>query len=146
MTQSEREAGLDRLSREFMRPDVYQSDVWEVQANHGETHLVPGDVVGSIEDPDDARKALADYVEGKIDPDADPVYRRNVWLARLSAPGYMDCTDWSAFGTREEAEEYLIDMYDDGEESDDDRATRIKRAIDMEDTVSVDDIEWLRTR
>jgi hypothetical protein len=33
--------------------------------------------------------------------------------ARLSAPGYMDCTDWSVFDTVEEAEAYLDDMYGD---------------------------------
>lgn len=33
------------------------------------------------------------------------------WGARMSAPGYMDCTDWCVFPTKEEAEEYLKDYY-----------------------------------
>lgn len=35
--------------------------------------------------------------------------------ARLSAPGYLDCTDWSGpFQTEAEAEADLVGMYDDG--------------------------------
>jgi len=33
--------------------------------------------------------------------------------ARLSAPGYLDCTDWAVFDTMKEAAEYLIDTYAD---------------------------------
>jgi hypothetical protein len=29
--------------------------------------------------------------------------------ARMSAPGYMDCTEWSVFDTEEEAREYLVE-------------------------------------
>ena len=38
--------------------------------------------------------------------------------ARLSAPGYLDCTDWVVFDTREEAQQYLNEVYpeDDGVE------------------------------
>ena len=32
--------------------------------------------------------------------------------ARLSAPGYMDCTEWAVFDTEEEAQEYLVESYD----------------------------------
>lgn len=31
--------------------------------------------------------------------------------ARLSAPGYLDCTDWVVFDTKEEARDYLRDEY-----------------------------------
>ena len=35
------------------------------------------------------------------------------WYGRLSAPGYLDCTDWSGpYQSEEEAEEALNDMYD----------------------------------
>ena len=36
--------------------------------------------------------------------------------ARLSAPGYLDCTEWAVFDTVEEAEAYLSDMYGEEEE------------------------------
>jgi hypothetical protein len=38
--------------------------------------------------------------------------------ARLSAPGYLDCTDWAVFDTEQEAEEYLDENYPDDEEGD----------------------------
>lgn len=89
----------------------------EVQANHGETHIVPAEVVPDAidgDDPEDIREALREYVDGTID-DADPVFHRHVWLARLSASGYIDCTDWSIHTSEAEAESYLVDTYDDGD-------------------------------
>jgi hypothetical protein len=39
--------------------------------------------------------------------------RRAGWYGRLSAPGYLDCTDWSGpYSSEEEAGEALNDMYD----------------------------------
>ena len=35
------------------------------------------------------------------------------WYGRLSAPGYLDCTDWSGpYSSEEDADEALNDMYD----------------------------------
>lgn len=35
------------------------------------------------------------------------------WYCRLSAPGYMDCTDWSGpYETEQEAREAIVDMWD----------------------------------
>lgn len=43
------------------------------------------------------------------DPEAEAGY-----YCRLSASGYLDCTDWSGpFETQREAEEHLVEMYDD---------------------------------
>src|SRR4030095_607048 len=36
--------------------------------------------------------------------------------ARLSAPGYMDCTPWCVFDSEREAEEYLDENYPDEDE------------------------------
>ena len=33
------------------------------------------------------------------------------YASRLSAPGYMDCTEWSVYPTQQEAAQALIDMY-----------------------------------
>jgi len=35
--------------------------------------------------------------------------------ARLSAPGYLDCTEWAVFDTVAQAEQYLEEMYGDEE-------------------------------
>lgn len=39
--------------------------------------------------------------------------------ARLSAPGYMDCTEWCVFDTEQEAEDYLRDTFGDDDDDDD---------------------------
>lgn len=46
--------------------------------------------------------------------------------ARMTAPGYMDCTPWNVFDTLEEAEQYLRDEYpqDDGENEEGDEEDR----------------------
>ncbi len=42
------------------------------------------------------------------------------WYGRLSAPGYLDCTDWSGpFPTAEEALAYVMEFYEVDENGDD---------------------------
>ncbi len=43
---------------------------------------------------------------------------REGYGARLSAPGYLDCTEWTVFSTTEEAEKYLDEMYGNDETED----------------------------
>ena len=122
LTRDEVKAGLARLAQGFMVPCVWQADVWEVSADHGSTYYVDANVAGVGKDgasPDN----LQDYVEGTLDIDDDgrPIatLHRGVWMAQLSAPGYLDQTEPSMFSTRVEAEAYLVEMYDDGDVSDD---------------------------
>jgi hypothetical protein len=44
--------------------------------------------------------------------DGEPQDWENIkgYGARLSVPGYLDCTEWSVFDTKEEAEKYLDEM------------------------------------
>jgi hypothetical protein len=118
MCTTETDRILERLETQFMEPEWYQGDVWEVRANHGETHIVPADVCAT--DGSD----LADYVDGTIDTDdnGNPIVtlRRGVWLARLSAPGYLDCTDWVACETEDAAKDYLAETYGDDLDEDED--------------------------
>jgi hypothetical protein len=104
--------GLARLDEQFLSPSIEFGDCWEVSANHGETHYVPADVES---DP----SKLAQYVDGAIDFDEnnDPIatLRQNVYMAKLSANGYMDQTDLAVFDTLAEAEDYLVETYDNGE-------------------------------
>ena len=39
--------------------------------------------------------------------------------ARLTAPGYLDCTDWCVLDTEQQAVDYLAEYYLDEEWSDD---------------------------
>jgi hypothetical protein len=65
-----------------------------------------------------AKVKIEPYVEG------NPQSWENIkgYGARLSAPGYLDCTEWSVFATKEEAEEYLNEFYPEDEPDEDDEA------------------------
>lgn len=96
------------FSGQFMQPQVYQDTYFEVDTTAG-TELVPSDVIGRTMSVDVS--ALLDYLEGEpLDMD-EMVEAKEGWLARLSASGYMDSTDWAAFATEGEAWEYLVDTY-----------------------------------
>ena len=92
----------------FMEPEVFLGEYYAVDADHGSTWIVPVDVSGLVE----TWAGLADYVEGDVDDPDGPAVVQTGWLARLSAPGYLDCTDWSVHATETEAREHLAEMYD----------------------------------
>ena len=48
---------------------------------------------------------------GLTDEDTGLAESKSGYGARLSASGYLDCTDWAVFDTREEAEAYLVETY-----------------------------------
>ena len=95
----------------FMQRQVTEKQKWyQVETSQG-TEFIPSDVVGrnpAIED-------LTDYCEGiPVSFEAITGYG-----ARLSAPGYTDCTEWSVHDTEQEAEEYLEEMYPEEEDGED---------------------------
>lgn len=106
----------------FMQPEVWEEDHYEIETNCG-TECVPVSVCGEWGDFDkdidrddwleSARRHFRDYLEGG---EIYGVDRRSGWLCRMSAPGYLDCTDTASFDTEAEAIEYLLEMF--GGESD----------------------------
>ena len=89
-----------------MEKQVDYCTMYDVDTDCG-SFLVPGDLVGDNPSPEDFR----DYVDGE----PEDFTRVKGWFARLSAPGYMDCTDWiGPYDTEEEAIEELDALY--GEE------------------------------
>jgi hypothetical protein len=103
----------------FMQKQVTEYMEWiAIDGNHGTTY-VPADEDRELRKQlsrgiyDEQRAAT--YYEGtKI----DTVSLVNGHGARMSAPGYMDCTDWTIFDTPEEAERYLDEYYGDDEDFD----------------------------
>lgn len=92
-----------------MQPQVEYAEYFEVETSVG-TEIVPADVVNRTTETVSV-ELLLDYLEGKPnDPEAE-CERKMGWLARLSAPGYLDCTDWSAHATEQEANDYLVEQY-----------------------------------
>lgn len=106
----------------FMNAEITEEQNWySIDGTCGGTH-VPADVVGTLEglanigdeitdDPPEfpaSLRALADYYEGEI----QSVELIKGFGARLSASGYLDCTDWMVCDTVDEAKEALSDQYD----------------------------------
>jgi hypothetical protein len=95
----------------FMERQITQKQLWwEVETTHG-TEWLPVELVGKEPDSD----AFADYCEGQV----LSWEQREGFGARLSAPGYLDCTEWSVFDTKEEAEAYLDEYYPEDEDGED---------------------------
>jgi len=113
----------------FMQHQVTGSQNWlRVETTHGTEFVSISDTSLFVRDSETLTHPMSDadrdatieeirpYVEGK------PQSWENIkgYGARLSAPGYLDCTEWAVFDTREEAETYLDENYPDEEEPEDD--------------------------
>ena len=97
-----------------MKPEIIEGKWYAIDGTSGTTY-VPADVVGNVviedEEPMFIAKtapALADYYEGDIES-AEII---EGFGARLSAPGYMDCTDWTVCVSEDEARRELAEAYD----------------------------------
>lgn len=102
----------------FMQNEITDAKQWvRVETDWG-TEFVPADVLADCPNKDEVyddehvdfdyfKDALRDYVTAEI-TEMEVV---TGYGARLSAPGYMDCTDWCVFDDQQEAEEYLEDTY-----------------------------------
>lgn len=128
------QAQLDRMGKGFMVPTISQEDYWEVTTSDGSSCCLPESVVGipsKLEDGDDIGgeegdesdklpaedsqgilSAMADYLpEGCTGPAESAKVHRGGFVCRMSAPGYMDCTDWEGHKTARECAESLISNY-----------------------------------
>ncbi len=101
----------------FMEPQITKRVKWyEIETDNGSTYYVEADCAMKVEE-------LADYApEGCGKPvQATLIVGHG---ARLSAPGYMDCTDWTVFETAKGAASFLLETYYD---SPDDEMTEDER-------------------
>jgi hypothetical protein len=97
----------------FMQPYIEECDYFEVETEQG-VWFIPARYIGYSQGKMAFPSQLRDFVEGALDiPNCGYWTPKHGWLCRLSAPGYMDCTEWWAFDSEEEAAQYLIDMYGD---------------------------------
>jgi hypothetical protein len=100
----------------FMEPQITEKERWaEVDTNCG-TEWVPIEQLGiTLPDTNQVEactELLRDYLEGNR---VFSVQERVGYGARLSAPGYLDCTEWAVFDTEDEARAYLEETYGDDE-------------------------------
>lgn len=86
---------LDEIFKDdFMKPQILLGDWALVEMGNGETVITP--------------KGYEDTLD---QDEIDSIEYGHCYGARLSAPGYLDCTDWSLYETFELAAESLIEMY-----------------------------------
>jgi len=98
------------MSDNFMQEQVtVLMEWWEVDGREG-TMYFPCDEFT-------AQQAAEAY---EFPQAIDSITRRTGYGARLSAPGYLDCTDWTVCDTEEEARETLRELFGDDDDDDDD--------------------------
>ncbi len=92
----------------FMKPQVYKGTYFEVDTTEG-LQVVPTDVIGRTMNVH--VEALLNYLEGRPLDDEQMCEVQEGWLARMSAPGYLDCTPWSAHASESDAHQFLEQQY-----------------------------------
>ena len=85
----------------FMVPQYHHGQFWEITHDGGSTTWYP------VEDA--CESELHEMVEGKYERHE---ITDDKWGCRLSAPGYLDRTDWSVFDTQQEARDHIQETYD----------------------------------
>ena len=110
----------------FMTPQYIEESNWiELETSEG-TYYLPASEVGTpsawnysrLEKGegicfDNVATFYADFVPAGFDSILSIESIANLRFgARLSASGYMDCTEWSAFETMEAARQYIEDTYE----------------------------------
>jgi hypothetical protein len=94
----------------FMKPEYTTQDFFEVEFRNGETEYIHMDAFGTKGD-------VSGLIKKHYDSLGTPVELVSIvqdkWWCRLSAPGYLDATDWlGPFDTKKEAMDELSDVYD----------------------------------
>lgn len=109
----------------FMQPQVTSNQRWiKVETSQGTTFVnvfdTGLDIPGSIALNDEPESLAATIEQLSQFTEGIPESWENIkgYGARLSAPGYLDCTEWSVFDTVEEAQAYLKDTYELDDEED----------------------------
>ena len=85
----------------FMEQEVVFGEWFIWEHKYGGTCSIPHEYINDV-----PGECILEVVEHRIEG----------WGARMSAPGYLDCTEWVVFETVEEAYEYLDEYY--GEDDD----------------------------
>jgi hypothetical protein len=109
----------------FMQKQITVNQSWiEVETTHGTEFLDAVSLGINIRDSQTKTHPLTDKEReetiSKLSPYCEGAIQEwktiRGYGARLSAPGYLDSTEWTVFDTEKEAETYLAETYGDDEE------------------------------
>lgn len=111
---------------QFMQPEITTKQRgWRVETRDNGTCFVPGDVYGvpdwlaygvplapEFSHPcgdvfEMLRMGIVDYLPATC---VESIEVCEGYFARLTAPGYMDCTEWTCYKTHREARDALKDI------------------------------------
>jgi hypothetical protein len=103
-----------------MRAEMTEKQWWyDVDTNVAGSEFVPQELIGyqrcidADGEPDlETIAKLRDYLEGST---VNAIARVFGYGVRLSAPGYMDCTSWSVYANKREAERAARELESDGD-------------------------------
>ena len=90
----------------FMKPEIVSGTFVSIDDQFGTT-VLPMEVVGTTD-----KEELLNYVNCSTAEDIEDVSVSEGWGVRLSAAGYMDCTEWAVVATEDEALALVDEMYD----------------------------------
>lgn len=85
----------------FMKPQIMFGEWWRVETTSG-IEFVDASFID--------KETIPECCEGEILENPELI---EGYGARLSAPGYLDCTSWSVHDTEQDAENELREMYPD---------------------------------
>ena len=91
---------VEQWHDKLLKPDIDHREWLELETEEGETFIYPADLFTK-------EQVL------KLHKGTSNIEQRAAWGARMSAPGYLDCTQWVLFETEEEAKEYLMENFGD---------------------------------
>ena len=93
-----------------MEQQITHEHFYRITTDYCEEYLIPESVCSSNQVPDNP-ESFDEYCETGTPIEIDCVFG---YFARMSAPGYTDCTEWiGPFDTEDEAKQHLDDYYGD---------------------------------
>lgn len=93
-----------------MQPEIFKGSYYEVDTSEG-IEILPLDAVGEIRDLASMQELL--ICREIYSEEEEALEIKQGWLARLTMPGYLDSTEWTAHETEQEALEYLEELVED---------------------------------
>lgn len=111
MTREQVDRIINKLEAQFMGPEFLAGEWIAIDGDHGTTYVPAEDVPEGLlvvdEEGEIDPEPFAEYYEGR----PESIERRTGVGARLSAPGYLDRTDWTVYPTMAEARAGLAEEY-----------------------------------